>query len=578
MTDSSANDGASQQTPVPLGTGRPGSSVTASLDGDKLAIGPLPPAGRPAAADPPTVISSRPPLPLSSGGDAVSPFSRWGLAPGDRLGDFELVEYVGGGGMGRVFRANDLRLARPVALKVLSPDQAADANTVQRFHNEAQSAARLDHPNVARVYFVGEDRGIPFIVFEFIEGVNARDLVARKGPLALPEALSYMLQVSEGLAHAARRQVVHRDIKPSNVIVTPDGTAKLIDLGLARLRAVNSGGDDLTASGVTLGTFDYISPEQARDPRNADVRSDIYSLGCSFFYMLTGRPPFPEGTVLQKLLQHQGDEPPDVCQLRPDLPPQVAAIMRMMLAKNPRQRYQTPAELLAALGQLAETVGLPQAAPPRVYRTAPAARPPVWQRHVPWLVPAIALTLIVLVIARATKRPARAPGPSTKGRGPSAPRPHRQAARPSGRPPWLPARRPAAQPAPPLPPPVRLLPAPPAGEGSSTVIPLAAGISVAGHASSGPASHGTRSGRRGADVASGGPAETDLRLDSLSGEVSMAQHAAGFRLAVVAGSAAEPPTGGDAAAAAPPVRPPRRRPAKRRRTRRWRLYPAGFPG
>ena len=242
------------------------------------------------------------------------------ILPGDRLGHFELVQYVGGGGMGRVFRAIDTRLARTVALKILSPEQAADRETVLRFQNEAQSAARLDHDNIARVYYVGEDRGLHYIVFEFVEGVNVRDLVETKGPLPLAEAVSYTLQVADALAHAAGRNVVHRDIKPSNLLITPDGQVKLIDMGLARLRETDAAGADLTASGVTLGTFDYISPEQARDPRNADVRSDIYSLGCTFFFMLTGRPPFLGGTMLQKLLQHQGDQPPDVRQFRPELP------------------------------------------------------------------------------------------------------------------------------------------------------------------------------------------------------------------------------------------------------------------
>lgn len=160
------------------------------------------------------------------------------------------------------------------------------------------------------MHYVGEDRGVHYIVFEFIEGVNLRDRVEQIGPLSLSEAVSFTYQIAQALAHSSHRDVIHRDIKPSNVLITPDGKAKLVDMGLARLTRVAQANNDLTASGVTLGTFDYISPEQARDPRGADVRSDLYSLGCSFFYMLTGRPPFPEGTVLQKLLQHQADVPP----------------------------------------------------------------------------------------------------------------------------------------------------------------------------------------------------------------------------------------------------------------------------
>src|SRR5256714_5941870 len=204
--------------------------------------------------------------------------------------------------MGAVFRATDTRLGRTVAVKVLSRDHD-DEETIRRFRNEAQSAARLDHPNIARVYYVGEDQGLNFIVFEFVDGTNLRDQVQNAGPLELEQALYYTLQLAEALAHSASRDVVHRDIKPSNVLVTAEGQVKLVDMGLARLHQVESSANDLTATGVTLGTFDYNSPEQARDPRAADVRSDIYSLGCTLFYMLTGQPPLSEGKELTKLLQ-----------------------------------------------------------------------------------------------------------------------------------------------------------------------------------------------------------------------------------------------------------------------------------
>ena len=160
------------------------------------------------------------------------------LLEGQRLGHFELQEYVGGGGMGPVFRALDTMLNRIVAVKVLSQDQSSDEETLRRFQNEAQSAARLDHENISRVHYVGEDRGWHYIVFEFIEGINLRDLVDRDGPLSLADAVSYTLQIADALAHASQRDVVHRDIKPSNVLITPDGRAKLVDMGLARLHQV----------------------------------------------------------------------------------------------------------------------------------------------------------------------------------------------------------------------------------------------------------------------------------------------------------------------------------------------------
>ncbi|HVX60986.1 MAG TPA: serine/threonine-protein kinase, partial [Pirellulales bacterium] len=214
-----------------------------------------------------TVISQRPPLPANAVERATGALEVGKLLAGERLNHFELIEYVGGGGMGAVFRALDTMLNREVALKVLSRDQGSDDETRRRFQNEAQAAARLDHENIARVYYVGEDKGLNYIVFEFIEGVNLRESVEKRGPLPLAEAISYTLQIAEALAHACSRNVVHRDIKPSNVIITEDGRAKLVDMGLARSHHVQADGEDLTASGVTLGTFDYISPEQARAPR-----------------------------------------------------------------------------------------------------------------------------------------------------------------------------------------------------------------------------------------------------------------------------------------------------------------------
>lgn len=334
------------------------------------------------------MISQRPPL-SSTPARGTSPIELSKQLAGEQLNHFQLLEYVGGGGMGAVFRALDTMLNREVALKVLPRDQGADEETRRRFQNEAQSAARLDHENIARVYYVGEDRGLNYIVFEFIEGVNLRDLVERKGPLAAPEALGYTLQIAHALAHASSRDVVHRDIKPSNLLIMADGRAKLVDMGLARLHQVHANGDDLTASGVTLGTFDYISPEQARDPRSADVRSDIYSLGCTLYYMLTGRPPFPEGTVLQKLLQHNSDAPPDPREFNPALPPELSAVVSKMLAKEPLRRYQRPAELIADLHRLADQMGYPLPGVDRAawsHEAAGGARPSL-VRHLPWMLP-----------------------------------------------------------------------------------------------------------------------------------------------------------------------------------------------
>ncbi|MEX2111766.1 MAG: protein kinase [Pirellulales bacterium] len=346
-----------------------------------------------------TVISARQP----TGGINLTPtpgrLDTSGLGEGDQLGQFLLQKFIGGGGMGVVFRALDTTLNREVAVKVLSRDQSADDEALRRFRNEAQSAARLNHENIARVHYVGEDRGVHYIVFEFIEGINLRDRVEQIGPLPLGEAVSYTYQITQALDHASQRDVIHRDIKPSNVLITPDGKAKLVDMGLARLNQVAHADNDLTASGVTLGTFDYISPEQARDPRSADVRSDMYSLGCSVFYMLTGQPPFPDGTVLQKLLQHQGDTPPDPRTIRPELPVEITWLLARMLAKNPAQRFQLPSELADELAKLSQKLGLPLIAPP-TGRSVPRNDGPLarWRHHLPWIVPVAALFLIVLTL------------------------------------------------------------------------------------------------------------------------------------------------------------------------------------
>ncbi len=280
------------------------------------------------------------------------------ILAGQTLGQFRLDEFVGGGGMGAVFRGHDTRLGRTVAIKVVSGDRT-DEETLRRFHNEAQSAARLDHRNIARVYHVGEDSGWHYIVFEYIEGVNIRDLVEFKGPLPIDEALSYTLQVAAALDHAYRRDVVHRDIKPSNVLVMPNGVVKLVDMGLARLHDVESPKDDITASGVTLGTFDYVSPEQARDPRSADVRSDLYSLGCTLYFMLTGQPPFPQGTVLQKLLSHSSEEPPDIRLFRPELEDEVVVLVLGLMEKQPSARPQQPQDLIDDVHRVAKRLNLP---------------------------------------------------------------------------------------------------------------------------------------------------------------------------------------------------------------------------
>ena len=272
---------------------------------------------------------------------------------GSSLDHYQIESLVGQGGMGAVFRATDQRLDRLVAVKVV-PILHRKADAMRRFRIEAQSAAKLDHPNIARVYNVGETQLWNYIVFEFIEGINLRQLILEQGPLSVDDATYFTCQVAEALQHASERGVVHRDIKPSNILLATDGKAKIVDMGLARTTALDRSQGDQTASGTTLGTFDYISPEQAHDPREADVRSDIYSLGCTLYFLLTGQPPFPDGTALQKLLMHGTKMPEDPRLFRDDLSDPLIAILKKMMAKKPRDRYQSPEDLASDLRMLAK--------------------------------------------------------------------------------------------------------------------------------------------------------------------------------------------------------------------------------
>lgn len=354
--------------------------------------------------DAPTIITKNsspflplPPQPLIASNEANSIANR-------RLGHFELIEAIGSGGMAAVLKARDLELGRIVALKILPPEAARDPESVNRFKQEARAAAMLDHENVARVYYCGEDQGLHFIAFEFVEGDNLRVLIDRLRTISPGDCIRYMTQVAAGLNHAAERGVVHRDIKPSNIIITPDGRAKIVDMGLARhldSLAVNGG---VTQSGVTLGTFDYISPEQALDPRRADVRSDLYSLGCAFYHALTGRPPVPEGTAAKKLYSHQHIEPPDPRLLNPSIPDGLAAILSGMMVKNPDQRYQTPTALIADLKGLMEQLKLGTDALPSdsVVQAVPANQsvlPEAPRLRMSWVLSAAAVAIVIAAFA-----------------------------------------------------------------------------------------------------------------------------------------------------------------------------------
>ena len=338
------------------------------------------------------------------------------LSAGSTLGHFEILAPLGAGGMASVLKARDTHLGRLVALKILPPGTAADSDAVARFKHEARAAAKLDHEHVARVFFSGEDRGLHFIAFEFVEGETLRARIERLGRLTPAESVRFLLHCAAGLRHLNDRGVVHRDIKPSNVVVTPDGRAKLIDLGLARHGESVSVNGGVTQSGVTLGTFDYISPEQARDPRTADVRSDIYSLGCTFYHALTGRPPVPEGTAAVKLSAQQLSAPTDPRELNPDVPDELAMVLNRMLGKDPARRYQTPAELIAELSDVARQLGIAVDAgtedhPPLGSSLHPRFSHAGHRLPLSWVVAGVVLLAAGLVVASLTG--SRTPTPPT---------------------------------------------------------------------------------------------------------------------------------------------------------------------
>ena len=346
-----------------------------------------------------TVINKRKPF-----GEAVASLPARDLEKakqlvGSVLQHYALDQLIGYGGMGVVFRATDIRLNRTVAVKVLTYREGKNEEIIRRFQQEAQSAAQLGHENIAQVYDVGEADDWNFIAFEYVDGPNIRDMVTDEGPLAVDTAIGFVMQTAEALNHANYRDVVHRDVKPSNLIVTPEGQVKLVDMGLARLRDVESDDQDLTESGMTLGTFDYISPEQAQDPRAADIRSDLYSLGCSLYFMLTGRPPFPPGTAAQKLLHHANEVPPDPREIRNDVPDGLAQVLFKLLAKNPAERFQNPRELIQSLQIVADDENIDIYG--STYTRAESLVPPTpsWlTRQIPWLVPVSILLVTVLAI------------------------------------------------------------------------------------------------------------------------------------------------------------------------------------
>jgi len=295
------------------------------------------------------------------------------------LGQYRVLDELGRGGMGQVYKALHTIMGREVALKVISPELVSDPIAVEWFLREVRASTQLNHPNIVMAYDANEADGLYFLVMEYVHGMTLDALVKQRGPLPIAYACALIRQAALGLQHAHEKGMVHRDVKPSNLLVpyppTPalphqgggsnnapsplvgegggggaDVLVKILDFGLARLHGKTKG-DTIALRGEAgvLGTPDYIAPEQSRDIHAADIRSDLYSLGCVFYFILTGRVPFPGDNALEKLIKHLMEKPEPLEKIRPDVPPELTTIVRRLMAKDPADRYQTPAELVREL-------------------------------------------------------------------------------------------------------------------------------------------------------------------------------------------------------------------------------------
>jgi eukaryotic-like serine/threonine-protein kinase len=264
------------------------------------------------------------------------------------LGDYTIVDKIGSGAMGLVYKALHRRMKRTVAIKVLPPAVLKDQQSVRRFQQEVEAAAKLLHPNIVTAFDAGKANGQHYLVMEYVDGPDLAAVVKNKGPLPLDLTLDYVIQAARGLEYAHASGVVHRDVKPANLLVDSRGTVKILDMGLARFDMAQVAGD-LTQSGQLMGTVDYMAPEQAFDARHADARSDIYSLGCTLYRLLTGQPMYGGNSLLEVSLAHRERPIPDLASGRPEASPRLNEVFRRMVAKQPEDRYQSMTDVVAAL-------------------------------------------------------------------------------------------------------------------------------------------------------------------------------------------------------------------------------------
>lgn len=293
---------------------------------------------------------------------------------GFTIGKYKLLERIGFGGMGQVFLCEHMYMRRRVAIKVLPPAKAEEPAALGRFYREARAAAALDHPNIVRTHDIDQDGNLHFLVMEYVNGSSLLEIIKKTTVMDVLRATHYIWQAAQGLDHAYRVGVIHRDIKPGNILVDRFGISKILDMGLARFYHTDD--DMLTLKydeKSVLGTADYVAPEQTINSHDVDVRADIYSLGCTFYFLLAGYPPFPDGTIAQKLISHQTRSPTPIREIRPEVPEEVAFVLEKMMAKSLNDRYQTPSEIYEALLPWVQSV---EATPPEeeMPLLSPAAR------------------------------------------------------------------------------------------------------------------------------------------------------------------------------------------------------------
>src|SRR5262249_7372316 len=270
------------------------------------------------------------------------------------IGNYLILDKVGQGGMGKVFKARHRTQGRLGALKILPPSFARDRDAVMRFRREFEAAGRLKHINLVAAFEADEDRGVHFLVMEYVEGMNLDRVISQQGPLPVPRGLDYLIQAARGLEAAHGMGIIHRDIKPGNLMLDRDGTVRVLDLGLARIVDASNpfsktANGRLTQSGMYMGTIDFMAPPQADEPHGVNHRADIYSLGCTLYFLLTGQVPFLGSTILKRLLAHQQHAAPSLRAMRPEVSPALEAAYQQMMAKRPEDRPASMTDVIALL-------------------------------------------------------------------------------------------------------------------------------------------------------------------------------------------------------------------------------------